>query len=314
MSEKRLDTTRPFRRADALTDGITAKALRGPRYRTIFRGVLIAASVRVTPKIRAEAALRLFDPTAFASHASAARLLDVPIPTLPDEHVTVFHQRMRRHHRGIRTHVSDTMDVRNLRGVLLSDHGRLFVEMAELVGLVDLVVVGDHLVRKGWLTREDLVAYCATSTHRAARAARRAAAYVRADVDSPMETRLRMLLVLAGLPEPVINLKIRAGDGEVLRRYDLSFPGARVIVEYDGRQHIERIEAWESDLERREAIDDEDWRILVVVASGIYKSPERTLQRVWRLLRARGLEGVPEQLDDEWRAHFPGHSPGGVHV
>lgn len=314
MTDDKLDTGRPFRRSDALTRGITAKELRGPRYRTIFRGVLIAAGARLTPKIRAEAALRLFDSTAFASHASAARLLDVPIPTLPDEHVTVFHQRMRRHHRGIRTHVSDTMDVRRVRGILLSDHGRLFVELAELIGLVDLVVVGDHLVRKGWITREALVAYCATSTHRAARPARRAAAFVRADVDSPMETRLRMLLVLAGLPEPSINVRIRAADGEVLRRYDLSFPGARVIVEYDGRHHIERIEAWEADLDRREAIDEDGWRILVVVASGIYKAPERTLQRVWRLLQARGLRGLPDRLDDEWRAHFPGHSASGIHV
>lgn len=314
MTDDKLDTSRPFRRASAITSGITAKELRGPRFRMIFRGVLIAACVKVTPKIRAEAALRLFDPTAFASHASAARLLDVPIPTLPDEHVTVFHQRMRRHHRGIRTHVSNTMDVRKSREGLLSDYGRLFAELAELLGLVDLVVVGDHMVRKGWIKPAALVAYCTTSTHRAARAARRAATYVRADVDSPMETRLRMLLVLAGLPEPSINVKIRAVDGEVLRRYDLSFPEARVIVEYDGRQHIERIEAWESDLERREDIDDDGWRILVVVASGIYKSPERTLQRVWRLLRARGLEGVPAQFDDEWRAHFPGHSPSGVHV
>lgn len=306
--KKKLDTSRPFRRADALTDGLTAKELRGPRFRPIFRGVLVDARVTITPKVHAEAALRLFDPTAFASHASAARLLDVPIPTLADEHVTVFHQRMRRHHRGIRTHVSDTRDVRRVDGLLVSDHARMFVELAELVGLVDLVVVGDHLVRKGAITCAELVAYCAASRHRTARAARRAAAYVRADVDSPMETRLRMLLVLAGLPEPEINVKIRAADGEVMRRYDLSFPTVRVIVEYDGRQHIERVEAWESDLERREAIDDDGWRILVVVASGIYKSPERTVLRVWRLLRARGLEGVPARLDDEWRAHFPGHA------
>lgn len=308
MTEKKLDTGRPFRRADALAHGITAKELRGPRFRTIFRGVLLDANVVVTPRLRAEAALRLFDPTAFASHASAARLLGVPIPTLPDEHVTVFHQRMRRHHRGVRTHVSDTTDVRRFKGGLHSDHGRMFVELAGLIGLVDLVVVGDHLVRAGSITTAALVDYCATSKHRSARAARRAAVYVRAEVDSVMETRLRMLIVLAGLPEPAINVKIRAVDGEVMRRYDLSFPQVRVIVEYDGRQHIERVEAWESDLARRETIDDAGWRILVVVASGIYRSPEHTLLRVWRLLRARGLDGVPAQLDDAWRAHFPGHA------
>ena len=34
----------------------------------------------------------------------------------------------------------------------------------------------------------------------------------------PMETRLRMLLVLAGLPEPRVNLTIRDVDGEPVRR------------------------------------------------------------------------------------------------
>ena len=51
-----------------------------------------------------------------------------------------------------------------------------------------------------------------------------------------------------------------------------------------------------------------------MVASGIYKSPESTVLRVWRLLQARGLEGVPAELDDGWRAHFPGHGASGVHV
>jgi hypothetical protein len=28
---------------------------------------------------------------------------------------------------------------------------------------------------------------------------------------------------------------------------------------------------------------------------------------VWRVLRARGLAGVPARLADDWRIHFPGH-------
>jgi hypothetical protein len=81
-------------------------------------------------------------------------------------------------------------------------------------------------------------------------------ALVRERVDSPMESRLRMLIVLAGLPEPRVNVTYGEEDGLVLRRYDLSWPEVRVIVEYDGRHHVERVEQWESDLERREAIDD----------------------------------------------------------
>jgi hypothetical protein len=79
-----------------------------------------------------------------------------------------------------------------------------------------------------------------------------------------METRLRMLIVLAGLPEPQVNLTLRAGDGTPLRRYDLCWPEVRVIVEYDGRHHVEREEQWEADLDRREADDDDGWRTLIV--------------------------------------------------
>ena len=121
-----------------------------------------------------------------------------------------------------------------------------------------------------------------------------------------MESRLRMLIVLAGIPEPVVNATVRDVDGEVVRRFDLSWPEVRVIVEYDGRHHVERIEQWESDLDRREEIDDEGWRILVVVAAGIYTDPGRTVSRIFRLLRARGLEDLPDRPSEDWRPHFPG--------
>lgn len=184
----------------------------------------------------------------------------------------------------------------------------LFVEMAGLLGLVDLVVLGDAMVRRGLVVPEALVGFCASLAHPSAAASRRAAAYVRRDVDSPMETRLRMLLVLAGLPEPEVNLKIRDVDGDVLRKYDLSYPAARVAVEYNGKVHVLTPEAWEADLERRGAIDDDGWRLLPVISSGVFSTPEQTLRRVHRVLRARGLPGVPLRLSDEWRAHFPGHA------
>jgi len=168
--------------------------------------------------------------------------------------------------------------------------------------------VGDHLVRQGHTTVEKLVSFCATSAHPGAAAARIAVGYVRRDVDSPMETRLRMLIVLAGLPEPAVNRTIRDVYGQPVRRYDLSYEASKTIVEYDGRQHVERVAQWEKDLERREAIDDDAWRILVVISSGIFEHPERTLAKIHRLLQQRGEPGVPRRLSDAWRPHFPGHA------
>lgn len=93
----------------------------------------------------------------------------------------------------------------------------------------------------------------------------------------------------------------------MIRKHALSFPAVRVAIEYDGHLHVERIEQWEADLGRREAIDEAEWRISEVVSSGIHKTPGQTLARIHRLLLARGVADVPMRLDDAWRAHFPGY-------
>ena len=230
----------------------------------------------MTPQVRAEAALVPFHESAFASHASAARIHGVPIPTLPDEHVTVLKAAHRRVRPDIQCHLRTDGRIAVKDGVRVSGYAQMFVELAELLSLVDLVVVGDNLVRHQRITCPDLTRFCEGSSLPCATAALAAATYVRERVDSPMETRLRMLIVLSGLPEPEVNRTVRTADGEPLRRYDLSYPSAKVIVEYDGRHHIEREADWESDLDRREAINNDGWRILVITARGIYREPERT--------------------------------------
>lgn len=285
--------------------------MRGSRFRRIFRGVYVDSAAPPHPRQRVEAALVPFGGTeggAVASHASAARVVGVPLPVCPDEHVTVSRPAQRRVRAGIRCHVDAGMRSVRHDGVPISEYHRMFVELAELLMLVDLVVVGDNLVRRGLVTEESLRAAASTSRLPGARRAAEAAAYVRARVDSPMESRLRMLLVLAGLPDPEVNRLIRSADGEPLRRYDLSWPAVRVVVEYDGRHHIDRVEQWEDDLDRREAIDDDGWRILVVTARGIYREPGRTVLRVWRVLHRRGQIGVPPRPGEDWRPHFPGRT------
>ena len=307
--EPALDIRRPFTRADAVRAGVPPKVLRTSLFRRIFRGVYISAEVPDSPFVRAEAALVLHPPSAYVSHTTAARLRGLPVPDDPWVHVTVLADRDRRSRPEISNHVtSGTPWVRVLRGVRLSHPFQMFVELASMLSLVDLVVVGDALVTLLDCPPEELVEACAASTDHHAAAALRAARYVRAEVDSPMETRLRMLIVLAGLPEPEVNFKIRDEDGRVRRRLDLSYPALRLIVEYDGRQHIEREANWDSDLDRREELDDGQWRILVVTAKGIYREPGRTVARVHWALKARGCRDLPPRLSDEWRAHFPGRS------
>lgn len=305
-SELPLETTRPFTRADAVRAGIDPKILRTSRFRRIFRGVLISNDVPDSPLVRAEAALLIHPPTAFASHTTAARIFGLPVPVDPREHVSVLSDRDRRRRPEICNHVtSSDHQVLVHRGLRISHPFRMFVELAGMLSLVDLVVVGDALVRVFRVPPRRLVEACEESTDWYAAAARTAARYVRDGVDSPMETRLRMLIVLAGLPQPTVNHKLFDDLGRVRRRLDLSYPELRLVIEYDGRQHIEREVNWESDLDRREELDEGEWRILVVTAKGIYREPERTLERIRRQLVARGARGVPRSFADDWRRFFP---------
>jgi very-short-patch-repair endonuclease len=210
----------------------------------------------------------------------------------------------RRQRQGIRCHLASIAagEIRVLKGVRVSGPERMFVELASALGLVDLVVVGDWLARRGHTTCSALLEFCSSSHDQHAKTAKRAAAYVRDRVDSPMETRLRMLLVLAGLPEPEVNIEIRDKDGTILMRVDLCYPAVRLAIEYDGRHHVELEKQWDRDVERRDDLDD-TWRMLTVTSKGIYKDPAKTVDRVWRALQKRRYPGLRRPTDD-WRPHF----------
>jgi hypothetical protein len=301
-----LGAGRPFTRSEAISSGLPDSQLRGPRFRRVFHGVYVDAATPDSPDLRARAALLLFGPAAYASHVSAARLFGAPLPTIAEERVSVSCAGLRRVRDGIRCHVQSNPDpVVMIRGIRTVDAQTAFCQLATILGLVDLVVVGDHLVRHRHATRTALEGAAEGCRGRAGRLARRAASLVRDRVDSPMESRLRLLLVLAGIPEPEVNITVRDADGTPVRRYDLSWRDVRVVVEYDGRVHVERVDQWERDLERREALDDQAVRLLVVTARDIYSTPGRTIERVWQVLKARRLPGLPPRPSDEWRAHFP---------
>ena len=259
----------------------------------------------MTPRLVVEAVLLVHPPTAYASHLSAARVYGLPVDLSGPEHVTVRTGDDRRLRGHVRHHLATPGDdVRRLGTLRVSGPEQLFCELAEHLGLVDLVVAGDALVRWHGTTPDRLVAAADRARPAVRRVARRAAAYVRHGVDSPMETRLRMLVVLAGLPEPVVNHVIHWEDGRVRFRFDLCWPQWRLILEYDGRQHRHDLDQWDVDIARRDWMDEQRWAFVPVVARGIHSRPDETLERVRAALVRCGAR-VPRQLTAEWEASFP---------
>jgi very-short-patch-repair endonuclease len=260
MRPEPLDTSRPFTTAQALAAGISAARLRGPEFRRLSKSKYVDATRQPSAVLDAEAALLGHPPDAFASHTTAARVYRMPVPHDAYEHVSVLDPARRRRRAGVLSHVAAPQTVVTThRGVRVADPAHVFIALAATFQLVELVVVGDYIARQEWYSPARLVAVCAASTQAHARRAFAAARFVRIGVDSPMETRLRMLLVLAGFPEPQVNFIVRDARGSVLRRFDLCYPQVRVIVEYDGRQHAESPAQYDRDIYRREELDNAGW-------------------------------------------------------
>lgn len=287
--------------------GIPATTLAGPAFQKLFYDAYVPAGQKVTLLLRARTALSLVPEATRVSHHSAVVLWGGVAPDTSDVHLSTSSRGHRSARRGIVCHLADpaTPSTRH-RGVAISTPTQAFLELAATgVSLVDLVVAGDSLVKATRVAPQTFAAAAGEWTGHRARLAREAARLVRQGVDSPMETKLRLLIVFAGLPEPRVNVILRDADGNWLCRFELGYEEWQLAVEYDGRQHADDDEQWGHDIDRRELLDTLRWRTLTVRSGGIYRDPERTLRRVRTALVEQGATGLPKRFATEWTRHFP---------
>ena len=103
--------------------------------------------------------------------------------------------------------------------------------------------------------------------------------------ESPQETRLRLLLVRAGLPRPETQIALR----ELRIRVDMGWREWRVAVEYDGVQHWSdrRQRSW--DIERIALLEEAGW-VVVRVSADMMSRPQVIVERVRAKLRAAGCQ------------------------
>jgi hypothetical protein len=242
----------------------------------------------------------------YVSHFTAATLWGGIVPHVPDVHVSGPDQTHRCRRSQVKAHTSDGKPSPiHHQGLPMSTPAQTFLDLAGVgLTLLDLVVLGDSLVKAGRISPEQLVQAATDANGRGVKLARRAAGYVRAGVDSVMESGLRMLIVLAGLPEPDVNVIFRKADGSWLLRLDLYYAAYRLLVEYDGRQHADDTRQWHRDIIRRETLDSMNIRLLIVTKEDFYQAPEQVLIRVRNGLVERGAKGIRKNFRPEWRAHF----------
>lgn len=296
--------SRPFLASEAYVAGLSPQVLRGRRFRRVLRSVYVASDVPDSLEVRVDAVRLLTADSAVISHTTAAQLRGLPVPTTELVHISTPPDIRSPRIVGVRSHEGAPSAV-TLAGRRISAPIDNFAELAEMLSLVDLVILGDAMVRRGFVGRAELVeCVTAMSRRRGVRLARRAASLVRACVDSPMETRVRLLLVLAGLPEPTPGYCVRDSVGGWIGEVDLAFSGCKIAIEYHGDIHRTKRRRWQSDVAKAELLRELGWTVIVITAEDLEGRPERVLTRVQNALAEAGHPAVPIEFDPAWRRHL----------
>jgi hypothetical protein len=177
-----------------------------------------------------------------------------------------------------------------------------FAGAAGDLGVVELVVAGDWLVRLNKTTPVELQAYAATLTGRHSVTVRRAAALVRERVDSPPESRLRMCLVLAGLPEPECNVDL-GDDSFFIATPDLAHLVHRLLLEYEGDHHRTDRGQWQKDIRRERQLRKAGFDVQRITVETL-RQPRQLVEDVHALLAKAGYDGPSPVFSPDWIAHF----------
>jgi hypothetical protein len=231
------------------------------------------------------------------SHATAARLHGLPLPKRLEVdlplHVSAVRPGSPPRTRGVVGHrLSRAPVLHEVSGLPVCAPTETWVQLGEELTLDEAIEVADHLLTVSplgqELTRRLMTARLDAFRRVSAPKLRAALAQARCPVLSPGETRVRLLLVRAGIPEPEVNPKIFDSQGRYLGKPDLVWRAKRIGLEYEGAGHAEEGQM-RRDIDRRERFHDAGWDIIRASADDL-RGPARRdalVARVVRRLAAR---------------------------
>lgn len=294
----------PFTSDEALEAGLSRSDLDSADVRRLFRGVFVDARVQVGHGLHCVAAVRRCGEGARISRLDAALLWGLPVPWSEGVSVSIPASWDVRGaglvvHRHLRNSKTSSVWVPSVRLRLPTTAPvDLVRECLPRLALVDVVVLADAVLRLPGVEPESARASWSSSGAGPGRA-RDLVRLVDAGAESAMESRLRVLLVLAGFPQPVAQFEVVACGRR--RRLDLAYPDLKIAVEYDGDHHYVTEAQKHADIEREMSLRTEGWEVIRVVSRGIYRDPAGTVKAVAAALERRGRS---VRLSDGWRPHF----------
>lgn len=259
---------------------------------------------------RAHALGLLLGEGAAISHSSAARVRGYPLPRALrfDRELHVSAPRPRRAPKGVGVHghslelpaarVEHLLVVAPSTGELLPvplvDEPLTLLTCAAQLALPDVVALADAMLRRATVEgRPDpMLAALELGPDRPGLARlKRAAPLRRAGVRSRAETLLRLMIVSAGLPEPVVAHPVQSTERSPeswTAEADLAWPQFGVLVEYEGDVHRTSRRRFTTDVRRFERYADEQWRAVRAIRADVFDDPRELMSRLARRLREGG--------------------------
>jgi len=256
----------PFARRSALAH-VTDRTLAGPAYQSVLRGAHAEAGRPITHGERIRAAQAVLPAGAVLAGRSALWAWGVEMAGEAEAVEVVLPPAERVRQRSL---VTIRGDVLARREVTASPWGpvttpaRTAFDLGRRGGLRESVPMLDALARATGVTADD-VAPVIRAHRRARYISRLPAALELMDgrAESVRESLLRLLVLEAGFPRPVLQYEIRDHAGRFVARVDLAWPDRRIALEYDGAHHDD-VEQIVRDRQRLNALQLCGWAVAVV--------------------------------------------------
>ncbi|WP_244930565.1 hypothetical protein [Nocardioides sp. W7] len=180
-----------------------------------------------------------------------------------------------------------------------------FIAYCSRARVIDAIKVGDWLLHHGHTTVERIRDLALAELWRpGAHEALWALDHLDGRARSLPESETRAVLVFAGLPAPEVNVAVDVGE-DVGVIGDLLYRPYRVLVEYEGRQHQEDRDQYNSDLARyallRDAAADYGY---VQVTHEKLRHAKTLVGEVYRALLRRGYDGPAPTFEGVWPLLF----------
>jgi hypothetical protein len=272
-------TKSPFSLEEARSAGLTLSSLRGKAWRRLGAGLYCWRGLDTDPWPLLTTWRDLLPTDAVFAGKTAAWILGMDFAPTDPVDVIVPTGSGTRTRAGLyvrRCELSrdEAVTVRGLRTTTIC---RTLLDLCIRWTHVEALVAIDMALRLGLTSAQELAGYAQSVGGRPGAGRFRSLAKVAASAESPMETRLRWLLIQAGLPAPEVQTNLHDGDQNFLGRADLYYPSARLVLEFDGGNHRERLV---EDDRRQNRLINAGFKLLRFTAADVHGRPEVVVAQV----------------------------------